>query len=36
MRFEFELETLMCMLPIDLYYPTFYDLENEFFNVTLC
>ncbi len=36
MRFEFELQTLMCMLPIDLDYPTFYDLESEFFYVNLC
>jgi hypothetical protein len=31
MHFEFELQTLMCMLPINLDYPTFYDLESEFF-----
>jgi hypothetical protein len=36
MCFEFELQTLMCMLPIDLDYPIFYDLESEVFYVTLC
>jgi hypothetical protein len=36
MHFEFELQTLMCMLPIDLDYPIFYDLDCEFFYVILC
>jgi hypothetical protein len=37
MHFEFELQTLkMRLLPIDLVYPTFYDLENDFSNVILC
>lgn len=31
MHFEYELQTVMCMLPINLDYPTFYDLESEFF-----
>lgn len=37
MHFEFELQTLkMCLLPIDIIYPTFYDLESVSFDVTLC
>jgi hypothetical protein len=37
MHFEFELQTLkMCLLPIDIIYPTFHDSENVSFDVTLC
>jgi len=37
MHFEFELQTLkMYLLPIDLVYPTFFDLESDFSNVILC
>jgi hypothetical protein len=37
MPFEFELQTLkMCLLPIDLVYPNFYDSESVSFDVTLC